>query len=188
MLRRIAPLALVFSFACATKPPQFAYCPPAPFANCTVAKCDLQSDGNYNCWCFQDTRYSATAWAGSQSESCKDATPTYLQSRYHPTTAYQECGSTATVQTWAWCLGVSCKPSTNPNDPNGTANVLCTCIPIPSGVPAVPYVVTTNTYNPDNCAFKYWSSATTADVSQVTSFLQTKVPNLAAPVVVKPSK
>jgi hypothetical protein len=190
MLNRIVPLLVVLSFACATKPPQLAYCPPAPFANCTQARCTLQSDGNYLCWCVQDTRYSATMWAGSQSASCKDATSTYLQSRYHPTTAYQECDSKAAVQTWAWCLGVSCKPSTNPDDPNSNENIACTCIPIPSGVQAVPYIVTTNTYNPDNCAFKYWSSATPSDVAEATSFLQ-KQPGLSGlkpPTLLKPPK
>ena len=61
-----------FVSACAVKPvtapaaPQFAFCPPAKFANCTVAKCQLQPNGNYTCWCFEDDRYSAAAWAGSR--------------------------------------------------------------------------------------------------------------------------
>ena len=193
MTCRLAPLLVTLwlvSFSCASRPPVFAYCPPAKFANCTVAKCERKSDGNYTCWCFEDDRYSATAWAGSQSASCIAATPTKLQSRYHPITAYQECGSTAPVQLWAWCLGVTCSRSTNPQDPNSTANVRCDCLAIPVDVPPIPYIVTTNTYAPANCNFRYWSSATPGDVSQITAFLQTQpgLSNLQQPVVVQPPK
>lgn len=166
----------------------FAYCPPAKFANCTLAKCERTSDGTYTCWCFEDDRYSATAWAGSQSASCKAATPTELQSRYHPIAAYQECDSSAPVQEWAWCLGVHCAPSTNPENQDSTANVRCDCQAIPASVPPVPYVVTTNTYRAENCAFEYWSSATPSSLGEVTSFLQKQpgLGNLSPPVVVEP--
>jgi hypothetical protein len=177
---RFALLLVVLSFACAsTQPPpsnstSFAYCPPAKFANCTVAKCERKPDGNYTCWCFEDDRYSATAWKGSQTTSCVAAASGKLQSRFHPIAAYQECGATAPTQQWAWCLGVTCTRSTNPNDPNSTANVRCDCLAIPANVPPVPYIVTTNTYSSENCRFQYWSSATPGDVSGITSFLQTQ--------------
>jgi hypothetical protein len=196
MSHRFVLLFVMFSVACATKPaaptsaptaPVFAYCPPAKFANCTLAKCERKQDGNYSCWCFEDDRYSATAWAGSQAKSCVAATKENLQSRYHPIAAYQECGTHAPVQQWAWCLGVSCTRSTDPKDPNSTANVRCECLAIPPNVPPIPYVVTTNTYSAQNCMFQYWSSATPIDVSQVTSFLQTHPghENLKQPVVLE---
>ncbi len=194
-------LVAAFSFACATKPvptpaaPQFAFCPPAKFANCTLAKCQLQPNGSYTCWCFEDDRYSATAWAGSQSLSCLTAAPAKLQSRFHPITSYQECTDPKTqTRQWAWCLGVSCRPSTNPEDPNSTANVRCDCLAIPANVPPFPYIVTTKTYAAENCTLGmsglYWSSATPGDVSTITSFLQ-KQPgheNLPPPVVLQPGK
>ena len=117
-LRFVIP-ALALTLACATHPPapsssssQLAFCPAAKFANCTEAKCTLNSDQKtYTCWCFEDTRYSATTMANPPSSSCKAATTTYLQSRYHPTTSYQICNSNAPNQNWAWCLGVPCTPS-----------------------------------------------------------------------------
>jgi hypothetical protein len=208
-MSRFALLLVVLSFACATPRPVtsastptptpspaptssstgLAYCPPAKFANCTVATCTLEPDGKYICWCFEDDRYSATAWMGSQSSSCVAASGGTLQSRYHPVTAYQECGSGAQVRQWAWCLGISCTLSKNP-DPNSNANVRCACLAIPPNVPPVPYVVTTDTYSADNCKFRYWSSATPADVSQITTFLQAQpgLGNLTPPVVLQPPK
>jgi len=191
MSRHFVLLLVALSLACATKPktPSFAYCPPAKFANCTVAKCEL-TDKGYACWCFEDDRYSATAWVGSQAKSCLQPAGNELQSRFHPTAAYQECGTNAPVQQWAWCLGVKCTRAQNPNDPNSTANVRCECTAIPTGVAAIPYVVTTNTYSAQNCAFRYWSSATPGDVSQITSFLQ-KQPGLGSlqqPVVLQAPK
>jgi hypothetical protein len=204
--RQFALLLVLLASGCDTKPvppvpsskpappasssdadaPQFAYCPRAKFANCTVAKCELTTNGNFACWCFEDDRYSATAWKGSQSASCVAATPTTLQSRFHPITAYQECGAAAQVQEWAWCLGVSCTPMKNPQNPNSTANVRCDCTPIPKGVSHVPYIVTTSSYAADNCKVQYWSSATPNDVSQITAFLQKQVPDLVPPVVLSP--
>ena len=187
---------LALSLACATRTPapsssssQLAFCPAAKFANCTVAKCTLNSDQKtYTCWCFEDTRYSATTMANPPSSSCKAATPTYLQSRYHPTTSYQICNSNAANQNWAWCLGVPCTPSTNPADPTSTANINCQCTLVPSGIPLTPYIVTTDTWAADNCSFQYWSSATPDDVTQMTKFLaaQPGLGNLAQPKVLLP--
>lgn len=194
MNRRFVLLLVLFSFACATKPPatapSFAYCPPAKFANCTVAKCERKEDGNFTCWCFEDDRYSATAWNESQDKSCLEARGRKLQSRFHPIAAYQECGTHAPVREWAWCLGVTCKLSKNPRDPHGNANVRCDCLAIPANVPPVPYIVTTNAWSAGNCLFRYWSSATPGDVSTITSFIQTQPghENLKQPVVVEPPK
>ena len=200
MKQSIVLAFVLFSFACATKPtptantPQFAYCPPAKFANCTIAKCQRQPDGNYTCWCFEDDRYSATAWNGSQAKSCMTNSTT-LQSRFHPITSYQECADSKTqTREWAWCLGVSCTPSRNPEDPNSTANVRCDCLPIPANVPPFPYIVTTKTYAAENCTIGttglYWSSATPMDVTGITKFLQGQpgLENLTLPEVLQPAK
>ncbi len=200
MKRSTVLVFALFSFACATKPtptanaPKFAYCPPAKFANCTLAKCQRQPNGNYACWCFEDDRYSATAWAGSQAKSCM-TNATTLQSRFHPVTSYQVCADPKTQTTeWAWCLGVSCTPSKNPADPNSTANVRCDCLPIPANVPPFPYIVTTKTYAAENCTIgttgMYWSSATPTDVTGITKFLQEQpgLRNLLLPEVLQPLK
>ena len=191
----VLPLVVLF-FACASRTPasssnsaQLAFCPAAKFANCTEAKCTLNSDGQtYTCWCVEDTRYSATTLVDPPSVSCKQATATYLQSRYHPTTSYQLCDSNSTNQKWAWCLGVPCAPSTNPYDPNSKANINCQCTLVPSGVPLTPYIVTTSTWAAGNCSFQYWSSATPDDVTQMTTFLrmQPGLGNLAQPAVLQP--
>lgn len=191
---RFAVLLIALS-ACATKPvvstpasstPSLAYCPPAKFANCTVAKCELKPDGNYSCRCFEDDRYSATAWAGSQQSSCVAASGNSLQSRYYPTKAYQLCETGAPVQQWAWCLGVMCTRDPNATDPKD--NVRCDCLAIPANVAPVPYIVTTDAYSPQNCAFRYWSSAIPSDVSQITSFLQKQpgLEHLQPPVLLNP--
>src|SRR5216684_9066413 len=61
--------------------PEFVFCAaPARFANCTKALCKPKAGGGYSCKCFLDDRYSATSFAST----CKQATDTTAQSRYHP--------------------------------------------------------------------------------------------------------
>src|SRR5258708_2498855 len=89
----------------APKPqPEFVFCAPAKFANCTKATCEPKGAG-YSCKCFLDDRYSATSYAST----CKPASDSKAQSRYHPVESYQECTNPqADSHVWAWCLGVSC--------------------------------------------------------------------------------
>jgi hypothetical protein len=189
---------VVLVFACASRTPapasnstQLAFCPAAKFANCTQAKCTLNNDEKtYTCWCVEDNRYSATVLLNPASSSCKQATSSYLQSRYYPTTSYQLCDSSSTNQKWAWCLGVPCAPGYNPSDPTGKANINCQCTLVPSGIPLTPYIVTTDTWAAGNCSFQYWSSATPDDVTQATTFLrmQPGLANLTAPAVLQPPR
>jgi hypothetical protein len=163
--------------------PQFVYCAAAQFANCTKALCKPKGKG-YSCKCFLDDRFSATSY----TSTCKPATKSTAQSRFHPIESYQECTNPRTdTQIWAWCLGVSCKISKD-------GEVKCDCTAIPANVPPLPYIVTTNTFLPDACKTnptgEVWSSATPGDVSQITSFLQKQpgLGNLTQPVVLTKKK
>jgi hypothetical protein len=165
-------------------PPQFVYCSPANFANCTKAKCKLKASGDYACHCFLDDRYSATSYRST----CVAATKTTAQSRFHPVDGYQECTNAGTeTPDWAWCLGVSCTISK-------VGEVECACTVPPSNVPRFPYIVVTEKYKPDAClkseTGKVWSSATPGNVSQITAFLQQQpgLQNLASPTVVVDKK
>ena len=145
---------------------QFAYCPPATFANCTAVKCMPKGGGGYSCDCPLDERYSATA----AEPGCEPATATTAQSRYHPISSYQPCAKRTDSPAWAWCLGSTCTI-----DPSGTS-ATCDCPAPPPNVPAIPYVITTSKFLPDGCAAKkngeVYSSATPDDVAQITAFLQ----------------
>jgi hypothetical protein len=177
---------IALAFACCTvvppPAPQFVYCAPATFANCTIAKCSPK-EGGYSCNCFVDSRYSATAYVST----CVPATATTAQSRFHPIESYQECTKPRQDSpAWAWCLGVKC---TRDSDPNSTA-VACDCTAVPAGVKPIPYIVVTPTFLPGACrdagAGLVWSSATPGNVSQITSFLQKQpgLQNLQPPVVI----
>jgi len=163
--------------------PQFVYCPPSNFANCTIASCEAEQ-GGYLCKCFLDSRYSATAY----DSQCKAQDGNKLQSRYHPVDSYQECTSAkADTSKWAWCLGQPCEET-----PNG---VYCHCVDPPSGISPVPYIVVTPKYKASACTVgqtgKYWSSATPGNVTQITAFLQSQpdLKGLLAPeLVLTPKK
>jgi hypothetical protein len=160
--------------------PEFVYCPPAKFANCTTAKCAPSGDG-YSCQCALDDRYSATAYA----LTCLPATATTVQSRYHPIDSYQECGDPSTDSPkWAWCLGYSCSIDANGN------GAVCNCTAPPNNVQLIPYVVTTKKFLPSACqasaSGEVWSSATPDGVAEITAFLQQQPghQSLKPPIVV----
>src|SRR5258708_914645 len=118
-------LALTIACHSAPQTPQFVYCAPAQFANCTIAKCTPKKEGGYTCNCFLDDRYSATAYAST----CVPATETTAQSRYHPVDSYQECTKPGLDSpAWAWCLGVKCTKDPNPN----STGVACDCTAEPT--------------------------------------------------------
>lgn len=176
----VRKLALVLVLACclspatsvaqtppaAPPPPEFVYCPPAKFANCTTAICLPTAGGGYSCNCLLDDRYSATAYAST----CVAATATTVQSRYHPIASYQACTRGTGSPRWAWCLGMSCAINAA-----GTGAV-CDCTAPPEGVAHIPYVVTTETYLPEACSARgradFYSSATPNGVARITAFLQ----------------
>ena len=175
-------LAVLVVLASSCKSSEFVYCKPATFANCTVAKCALNTEGTaYVCDCFVDNRYSATA----KSSTCKEGSDYELQSRFHPIESYQLCTTgQPDNKLWAWCLGMPCK-----TQPNSTS-AQCECTFIPAGVPSIPYIVVTPTYVSTACEPNpggiVWSSATPDDVQSITEFLQESHPELGIklPVVV----
>ncbi|HWL87637.1 MAG TPA: hypothetical protein VNO21_17655, partial [Polyangiaceae bacterium] len=127
--------------------PQFVYCAPAKFANCTIAPCE-PAKGGYTCKCFVDTRYSATSY----DSTCLPPNGNTLQSRYHPVTSYQECTSpSADTSKWAWCLGKTCTVATEVDSGVGRTTALCDCTVPPPHVSTFPYIVVTPTFSAGAC-------------------------------------
>jgi hypothetical protein len=133
------------------------------FALCTIAPCDPipGNDKQVSCHCTVNTSYSAG------QEPCQGVKETaegqQIRSRYYPVKSYAICSND---RPWAWCLDKPC--IIDKNNPEAAA---CTCDAVRN---LGDYVIVTSAYTPATCATGVISSATVAQITQVTDYLNTK--------------
>jgi hypothetical protein len=133
------------------------------FALCTTAHCDPipGNEKQVSCHCTVNTGYSAG------QEPCQDVKQTSegqeIRSRYYPVKSYAIC---ANDRPWAWCLDKPC--IIDKNNPEAAA---CTCDAVKN---LGDYVIVTSAYTSGICATGVISSATVAQITQVTDYLQNK--------------
>jgi hypothetical protein len=133
------------------------------FALCTIAPCDpLPGNGKQvSCHCTVNTGYSAG------QEPCQGVKQTpegqQVRSRYYPVKSYSICSN---ARPWAWCLDKPC--IIDKNNPEAAA---CTCDAVEN---LGDYVIVSSAYTPTTCTTGVISSATVAQINQVTDFLKTK--------------
>jgi hypothetical protein len=133
------------------------------FALCTVAHCDPipGNEKQVSCQCTVNTAYSAG------QEPCQGVKETpegqEIRSRYSPVRSYALCSND---RPWAWCLDKPC--IIDKNNPEAAA---CKCDSVKN---LGDYVIVTSAYTPSTCTTGVISSATIAQISQVTDYLKTK--------------
>ena len=130
------------------------------YALCTTASC-IRVAGTKDtvaCSCEVKIGYSLG------SESCQDPDQTSsgsIKSRYFPVKSYAVCRNN---RPWAWCLDKPC--TVDKDDPTKAS---CTCTSVKD---KGPYVIVTDSYTDKTCTTGIISSATVAQVTQVTDFLK----------------
>ena len=138
------------------------------FALCTIAPCDPipGNDKQVSCHCTVNTSYSA----GQEPCQGVEETPEgqQIRSRYYPVKSYAVCSND---RPWAWCLDKPC--IIDKNNPEAAA---CTCDAVKN---LGDYVIVTSAYTAATCTTGVISSATVAQITQVTDFLKTKTKSLA---------
>jgi hypothetical protein len=132
------------------------------YALCTTAQCQpvAGKDDTAACDCDVETGYSAGMKSCEGQVGTADGTQ--IRSRYYPIKSYARCDND---RLWAWCLDMPCLI-----DPSDTGKASCACKLVKD---KGPYLVVTDTYSDATCTTYLWSSATIADVDQVTDFLKT---------------
>ena len=130
------------------------------YALCTTASCVpvAGTKDTVSCSCNVKTGYSVG------TESCQDPTGTSggkIKSRYFPVKSYAVCHND---RPWAWCLDKPC--TVNKDDPT-KASCACTSVEDKG-----PYVIVTDSYTAKTCTTGIISSATVAQITQVTDFLK----------------
>lgn len=148
------------------------------YALCTTALCKpvANKPGMVACECNVKTGYSAG------TKQCQDVQNTpagkLVLSRYYPIKSYVVCSNT---RPWAWCLDSPCIiDKKNPS----RASCLCS-IKENKG----DYIIVTDKYTKNTCTTGLYSSATVADVNQVTDFLKTQKDITPQPIkVIKSGK
>ena len=133
------------------------------FALCTIAHCDPipGNEKQVSCHCTVNTSYSAG------QEPCQGVRQTpegqQIRSRYYPVKSYAICSND---RPWAWCLDKPC--IIDKNNPEAAA---CTCDAVKN---LGDYVIVTGADAPGTCTTGVISSATVAQITQVTDYLKTK--------------
>ena len=156
----IAALMLATLGGCSGENQEFIVCE-STYALCTTAQCQpvAGKDEEATCDCDVETGYSAGL--KPCDGQVKTAEGTQVRSRYYPIKSFAKCDND---RPWAWCLDMPCL--IDPSDP-GKASCACKLVKSKG-----PYVVVTDTYDDATCTTNLWSSATIADVDQVTDFLK----------------
>jgi hypothetical protein len=157
----IAALMVAALGGCSGENQDFIVCE-STYALCTTAQCQPVDgkDEEAACDCDVETGYSAGL--KPCDGQVKTAEGTQVRSRYYPIKSYAKCDND---RPWAWCLDMPCL--IDPSDP-GKASCACKLVKDKG-----PYLVVTNSYDDTTCTTNLWSSATIADVDQVTDFLKT---------------
>lgn len=147
---------------CSGEEPQagFKLCQ-STYALCTTAPCTpVGGEGEtVSCACEVKTGYSA-GQAGCQ-EVKETSGGKQIRSRYYPVTSYAVCSND---RPWAWCLDKPC--IIDKDDP---AKAACACTAVKD---QGPYVIVTDTYTDNTCTTGIISSATVAQITQITDFLK----------------
>lgn len=130
------------------------------YALCTTALCVpvAGTKDAVSCHCNVKTGYSVG------TESCQGPAQTSggnIKSRYFPVKSYAVCRND---RPWAWCLD---KPCTVDRDDPTKASCACTSVEDKG-----PYVIVTDSYTDKTCTTGIISSATVAQITQVTDFLR----------------
>ena len=156
----IAALMLAALGGCSGENQDFIVCE-STYALCTTAQCQpvAGKDEEAACDCDVETGYSAGL--KPCDGQIRTAEGTQVRSRYYPIKTYAKCDND---RPWAWCLDMPCL--IDPSDP-GKASCACKLVKDKG-----PYLVVTNSYDDATCTTNLWSSATIADVDQVTDFLK----------------
>jgi len=144
------------------------------YALCTTARCT----SSYSCTCEvlykpDQPNYSAgsyeegkTPCAGVSRE--KPAVGKQLHSRYYPVRGFAVCMND---RSWAMCLNVPCTVVSEQVNGKEVLKAKCDCT-APQESPTTPWVITTDSPPPaDACTTGTISSATIADLSEITLFL-----------------
>jgi hypothetical protein len=147
------------------------------YALCTTAQCTPIAGKTdvVSCKCNVETDYSAGL------KPCEDKSGSegdMLRSRYHPIKSYARCSNS---RPWAWCLDKPCVV-----DKSDPAKAVCACS-IRSEQGSYVIVNDSGSYDPSSCTTGIYSSATVADLNQVTDYLKTHNTKLrAVPIKVYP--
>ncbi|KTC77052.1 hypothetical protein [Legionella brunensis] len=133
------------------------------YALCTTAKCTpvAGKKGIVACDCDVKTGYSAGTKQCQQVKNTKKGQLIY--SRYYPIKSYASC---ANSRPWAWCLDKPCII-----DPKNPSKAACACSVVKN---LGNYVIVTDTYQKSTCTTGLISSATIAQLDQITNFLKTQ--------------
>ncbi len=130
------------------------------YALCTTASCTpvAGTKDTVSCSCDVKNGYSVG------SENCQDSGQEgsrRIKSRYSPVKSYAVCSND---RAWAWCLD---KPCTIDKDDPTKASCACRSVKDKG-----PYVIVTDSYTDKTCTTGIISSATVAQITQVTDFLK----------------
>jgi len=153
---------IVSVFSAPARAQDFKVCN-STFALCTIAPCDPipGNDKQVACHCTVNHSYSA----GQEECSGVKDTPTgqQIRSRYYPVHSYAICSND---RPWAWCLDKPCLI-----DKNNPEAALCGCDVVKN---LGDYVIVTTEDTPATCTTGVISSATVAQITQITDYIKTK--------------
>jgi hypothetical protein len=130
------------------------------YALCTTAKCTAEP-GSDTVACRCEVRTGFSVGSTPCEAAKKTSAGTQIRSRYFPIKSYARC---ANNRPWANCYDKECVV-----DPKDSSKATCTCsVKENEG----DYVMVTDNYSAETCTIGLWSSATTAQLDDVTTFIK----------------
>jgi hypothetical protein len=132
------------------------------YALCTTAKCTTDPSNSDTVQCACEVRTGFSVGSTPCEAAKKTSAGTQVRSRYFPIKSYARC---ANNRPWANCYDKECVV-----DPKDPSKATCTCsVKENEG----DYVMVTNSYSAETCTIGLWSSATLAQLDEVTTFIET---------------
>ena len=132
------------------------------YALCTTAKCTAEPGNADTATCACEVRTGFSVGQQPCEASKKTKKGTAIVSRYFPIKSYAQCVNN---RPWAWCLDKPCV--VDKDDPTKAS---CTCSVVDN---KGDYVMVTDSYTAETCTIGLWSSATIAQLDDVSTFIKT---------------
>jgi len=131
------------------------------YALCTTAKCGPVKAGSDTVECSCEVRTGYSVGSSPCQKPTKTSAGEQIRSRYYPIKSYAQC---ANNRPWATCYDKECVV-----DKDDPSKATCKCS-VKEG--EGDWVMVTDSYTPETCTVGVYSSATVAELNQVTDFLK----------------